>query len=49
MVFLREKHLEAHPAKSDYLVFGSEQFKVKVEHEVKDAPVLLRKVVMKKI
>ena len=44
---LREKQLEAHSIKSGYLVFGSEKFKSKVENEVKGAPVMLGKVVMK--
>ena len=44
---LREKQLEAHPTKSGYLVFGSEQFKAKVENDVKGAPVMLGKVVLK--
>ena len=44
---LREKQLEAHPTKSGYLVFGSEQFKAKVENDVKGTPVMLGKVEMR--
>ena len=44
---LREKQLEAHPTKSGYLVFGNEQFRAKVQNDVKGTPVMLGKVVMK--
>ena len=44
---LREKQLEALPTKSGYLVFGNEKFKARVESDVKEAPVMLGKVVLK--
>ena len=44
---LREKQLEAHPTKSGYLIYGSEGFKAKAEHEALEKPVMLGKIVMK--
>ena len=44
---LRQKQLEAHPTKSCYLIFGSEQFKAKAKHECAEKPVMLGKIQMK--
>ena len=44
---LRETQLEAHPSKSGFLVTGSERFKAKVQHELKQEPVMLGKIELK--
>ena len=44
---LRSKQLEAHPTKSGYLIFGSEQYKAKAQYEAKEAPVMLGKISLK--
>ena len=37
----------AHPTKSGYLIFGSEQYKAKAQYEAKEAPVMLGKISLK--
>ena len=44
---LREKQLEAHHSKLGFLGTGSERFKAKVQHEVKQEPVMLGKIELK--
>ena len=44
---LRSKQLEAHPTKSGILIFGSEQFKAKAQSEIREAPVMMGKIIMK--
>ena len=44
---LREKQLEAHPAKSGYLIYGREGFRAKAEHEAMEKPIMLGQIVMK--
>jgi hypothetical protein len=43
---LKGKQLQAHPDKSGFLVFGSDKFKAKAEHEVSEAPVMLGSIVL---
>ena len=44
---LRQKQLEAHPSKSCYLIFGSDKFKAKAQHECAEKPVMLGRIIMK--
>ena len=44
---LRLKQLEAHPTKSGFLIFGSEQYKAKANIEIEEAPSMLGKVTIK--
>ena len=43
---VKGKQLEAHPDKSGFLVFGSNKFKAKAEHDIFKAPVMMGSIVM---